>query len=539
MIDIIILLYYCIYIIINTNFLLRRGAAVIIYSSSSSSFFSSSYFFLYYYFFTEMNEVFNNRKQYRSCLNTRQQCKNWWVVGAESSRRRDMGEPSSCHGQRRLAGIENVGIIKEQFVKERKRISDQLMATMTPEFVKNIERSKGQMQDANNAPTSGKDIKLDPSDLFNIDESALPPLQLTYPDLNEIQRFRLRIAVQQEVDKRMQKFNKRMDRQFRNSNEAGFVSASSNNIRRRTAVMVYRQRNIDMKEVERAAYLTLVKSTKTISALFQPDPKDKLDFHDLSGADKWKRVFKQKHWKAFTKDPNARTRNSSEQTFDNFHNFRVNLPFRKPDIKGWANKHSDTCSIEKKRESTKAAKFMHRNPNLRGALSTAHQQNTGEKHIMRRMGATFETRSICRRNTIPSLTSTNVMGYYSGSDSKEAKQKAHIIHKISRARHKKYGTLDPEYTLITWDMKTNGVARKTFETSKFMSSDFVAKPYNPMDRMDDHVKSVPALPVTSFFSDETYNLQSRPRANSMEMESKLAPRSQLQSQKRKHGRKSI
>ena len=72
-------------------------------------------------------------------------------------------------------------------------------------------------------------------------------------------------------------------------------------------------------------------------------------------------------------------------------------------------------------------------------------------------------------------------------------------------------------------MKTNGVTRKTFETSKFMSSDFVAKPYNPMDLMDDHVKSVPALPVTSFFSDETYNLQSRPRANSMEMESKLAP----------------
>ena len=125
----------------------------------------------------------------------------------------------------------------------------------------------------------------------------------------------------------MQKFNKRMDRQFRNSNEAGFVSASSNNIRRRTAAMVYRQRNIDMKEVERAAYLTLVKSTKTLSALFQPDPKDKLDFHDLSGVDKWKRIFKQKHWKAFTKDPKARKRNSSEQTFDNFHNFRVNLPF--------------------------------------------------------------------------------------------------------------------------------------------------------------------------------------------------------------------
>ena len=176
------------------------------------------------------------------------------MVRAESSRRRDMGEPSSCHGQRRLAGIENVGIIKEQFVKERKRISDQLMATMTPEFVKNIERSKGQMQDANNAPTSGKDIKLDPSDLFNIDESALPPLQLTYPDLNEIQRFRLKML----FNKRLTSECKSSTREwtaFKNSNEAGFVSASSNNIRRRTAVMVCDKEHRH-ERVEQAAYLT-------------------------------------------------------------------------------------------------------------------------------------------------------------------------------------------------------------------------------------------------------------------------------------------
>ena len=97
----------------------------------------------------------------------------------------------------------------------------------------------------------------------------------------------------------MQKFNKRMDRQFRNSNEAGFVSASSNNIRRRTAAMV-RQRNIDMKEVERAAYLTIVKSTKTLSALFQPDPKDKLIFM-ISVALINGNEYLAKHWKAFAK----------------------------------------------------------------------------------------------------------------------------------------------------------------------------------------------------------------------------------------------
>ena len=55
---------------------------------------------------------------------------------------------------------------------------------MTPEFVKNIERSKGQMQNANNAQSSqnktgsAKDIKLDLSDLFSTDESALPRFSL-------------------------------------------------------------------------------------------------------------------------------------------------------------------------------------------------------------------------------------------------------------------------------------------------------------------------------------------------------------------------
>ena len=101
------------------------------------------------------------------------------------------------------------------------------------------------------------------------------------------------------------------------------------------------------------------------------------------------------------------------------------------------------------------------------------------------------------------------MGYYGGSGNKEAKQKALLIQKYQELGTK-YGTLDPEYTLITWDMKTNGVTRKTFETSKFMSSDIVAKPYDPMDRMDDHVKSVPALPVTSFFSDRLISYKAAP-----------------------------
>ena len=155
-----------------------------------------------------------------------------------------MGESPPRHGQRRLAGIENVGVIMEQFVNERKRISDQLMSTMNPEFVKDIERGKVQMQNTSDAsipqskPKNTKETKMNPSDLFGVDGSTLPPLQLNYPDLNEIQRFRLRIAVQQEIDKRMQKFNKKMDRQFKNSNEVGFISASANNVRRRTAAMV-------------------------------------------------------------------------------------------------------------------------------------------------------------------------------------------------------------------------------------------------------------------------------------------------------------
>ena len=48
------------------------------------------------------------------------------MVRAAPSRIRVMGEPSARHGQKCLAALENVGAIKEQFVKERKRISDQL-----------------------------------------------------------------------------------------------------------------------------------------------------------------------------------------------------------------------------------------------------------------------------------------------------------------------------------------------------------------------------------------------------------------------------
>ena len=98
------------------------------------------------------------------------------MVRAAPSRIRVMGEPSARHRQRRLAGLENVGAIKEQFVKERKRISDQLMSTMTPEFVKNIERSKGQMQNANNAQSSqnktGSAKDIIGNDLFSTDESS-------------------------------------------------------------------------------------------------------------------------------------------------------------------------------------------------------------------------------------------------------------------------------------------------------------------------------------------------------------------------------
>ena len=179
---------------------------------------------------------------------------------------------------------------------------------------------------------------------------------------------------------------------------------------------------------------------------------------------------------------NARTRNSSEQTFDNFHNFRVNLPFRKPDIKGWANKHGETYSTENKRTEYKDSNVSA--PKSRFQRGTEHSTS-----IEHRRKTHYETHGRYLRNTqylpeeyIPSLTSTNVMGYYGGSGNKEAKQKALLIQKISRARHKKYGTLDPEYTLIT-NMKT-------------MEGTITLQ--------------VATITVAKFFNDETYKLQTAP-----------------------------
>ena len=205
------------------------------------------------------------------------------------------------HDQRRLANVDNVGYLIEQYATEREAISENLMENMSADFKKSIERGKMQMDNTNlanfnNQPTAKakKDIKINASDLFSVDTTNLPQLLFSYPSLNDIQRFRLRIAVRSQVEKRMETFKRKLDRQLLQSRKQGLISAANNETRRRTALMVYRQRNIDMAKVEKEAYVQLKKSTELISKLFQPDPNDKLNFSALSAKDKWKRVYKEK-----------------------------------------------------------------------------------------------------------------------------------------------------------------------------------------------------------------------------------------------------
>ena len=431
------------------------------------------------------------------------------------------------HDQRRLANVDNVGYLIEQYATEREAISENLMENMSADFKKSIERGKMQMDNTNlanfnNQPTAKakKDIKINASDLFSVDTTNLPQLLFSYPSLNDIQRFRLRIAVRSQVEKRMETFKRKLDRQLLQSRKQGLISAANNETRRRTALMVYRQRNIDMAKVEKEAYVQLTKSTELISKLFQPDPNDKLNFSALSAKDKWKRVYKEKNWKAYTIDPNKSRRKikiGDDHGEDNYHNFRVNLPLRKPDIKKWAMKHSIARGVNNKT----IGKTL---PDDEGKNETNDNITTNKPKSRKKTH--FETHGRYLYNTqylpkdyLPNLKeSSNVLNHYGGLDDDKVKEKAMLIKKIANARLKKYGILNTEHTLISWEMKASSDLnkKKSFNTTKFMSPDLVVKPFVPIDRIDDHVKSIPALPITCITSSETFNIQNRRRANSME-----------------------
>lgn len=441
------------------------------------------------------------------------------------------------HDQRRLANVDNVGYLIEQYATERETISENLMENMSADFKKNIECGKMQLDNTNLANLNNRakvkaksGIKINASDLFSVDTTNLPQLLFSYPSLNDIQRFRLRIAVRSQVDKLMENFKCKLDRQLLQSKKQGLISAVNNETRRRTALMVYRQRNIDMAEVEKDAYVNLTKSTELISKLFQPDPNDKLKFSALSAKNKWKRVYKEKHWKAYTKDPNKsrrKNKNGDDLGEDNYHNFRINLPLRKPDIKKWASKHSIARGVNNKtiakplpddEGKTEIAQKYEPYKETNDNITTNKQKSRRQTH--------FETHGRYLYNTqylpedyLPNLKkSSNVLNHYGGFDDDKSKEKTMLIKKIANARFKKYGTLDTQHTLISWKMKTSSDLNKqrSFNTSKFMSPDLVVKPFVPIDRIDDHVKSISALPMTCITSSETFNIQNRRRANSME-----------------------
>ena len=63
------------------------------------------------------------------------------------------------HDQRRLANVDNVGILMENFATERTEISEQLMENMSADFKKTIERGKMQMKSANQTTKDKKKVK--------------------------------------------------------------------------------------------------------------------------------------------------------------------------------------------------------------------------------------------------------------------------------------------------------------------------------------------------------------------------------------------
>ena len=91
------------------------------------------------------------------------------------------------HDQRRLANVDNVGYLMEQYATERETISENLMENMSADFKKNIERGKMQMDNTdlanlnNRAKVKAKrDIKINASDLFSVDTTNLPQLLFSY-----------------------------------------------------------------------------------------------------------------------------------------------------------------------------------------------------------------------------------------------------------------------------------------------------------------------------------------------------------------------
>ena len=104
--------------------------------------------------------------------------------------------------------------------------------------------------------------------------------------------------------------------------------------------MVYRRRNIDLRTIEKEAYRKFTGQISLIGKLFAPDPNDALDFNALDGKGKWKRVFKEKHYRAFYQDPEAKKvahknpiASGGNSQVDIGHSFRVNLPENKLDIR--------------------------------------------------------------------------------------------------------------------------------------------------------------------------------------------------------------
>ena len=361
------------------------------------------------------------------------------------------------------------------------------------------------------------------------DVATLEPLIFAYPQFNEEQKIRLKIMVKREIDRQMLGYRKKLEKQLAASAATEIFKPTVNALRFKTAIMVYRQRHINLRVIEKDQHQKLIAHSKMLSGVFFPNSNDSLPFRDLGPKQKWKRVFREKHWKAFSKDPDGYRR--GKKTSGDFHPYRVDLPFREQDIRLWKDKLA-----QEKREQGKpppggtsrgkepkksVAQVTNENFHARPRLSL-EDGDRREKVLRvpkspeaqrRKQIAAFQRRYILGQSNanVPLLgDNVSLIKHYSIDDGKnltdDVRDRARRMRNARPVKH----CVSPDVTLLVHEGEyargsskppgrlPGAAAAATNGTSSYMSPDCIPVPFVLADRVDDHIKAVPALPFTRF-----------------------------------------
>jgi hypothetical protein len=356
--------------------------------------------------------------------------------------------------------------------------------------------------------------------IYAADISELEPLIFRYPDLNEEQHTRLKIMIQDEIKRQMHTFQKKLERQIANSQSMRIFDAEANSIRTRTALLVYRRRNIDLRTIEKEAYRKFTGQISLIGKLFAPDPNDALDFNALDAKGKWERIFKDKHYRAFYHDPHAKKvahknpiPSDGGPQVDIGHSFRVNLPENKLDIRSL--KASAAAGRAKKAATTLTSaellRLSYKIPTVpKRKKRTFWQKVVVEKSIATKAKTELPVRKRYlsdRAVDVPALSGDTISEFYSKFDGKNTVVHAKkIARKMKNARHQKFGAMNPEYTLL-YPEENGSLIMNTNEHVAFMSPDPIATPFEPVNLIDNHTRLTPAMSVTTFTNAKTASLQ--------------------------------